>query len=615
MIARRKAGVTEQSASSAVRVYGGQVDAAFPERYPPGILWGASAMSLYDSRADLDVRRASLVLLGAVGFVLLIACVNLTNLFVARAVARTREVAVRMAIGASRLRVARQFLVESLLLTFLGGVSGLIVASVLLQGARLLLPDSDVFFSSPIAPGVARIRGAAGLTRIAATMIDLDWATKLFTVGIAVAAGLLMAVAPVLLASTLRPLEAIKASGGAGTARGFSGLGMRAVLVTTQVSLALVLLAGAGLMLKSAYRLQRTDIGVNPADVLTVRMELPSAEYTPETGLAFYLAVVERVRAIPGVESVGLGNCAPISGGCNGTSFWQPRVAPRRGPGVDPLVGINWATADYFSSLGIQLRRGRNFNDQDRVGRPKVAIVNEEAARTFWPNDTPLGKIIAVGQGGFTDGAEVIGVVSNVRYRTIETGPQPDVYVPISQSYRPFMTLFVRSCLNPTVLAATIRQEVRALDPSLPLADAKTMNERLGDAMWRTRIAVWLFSAFAVLALLLTAIGIFGVMSQTVSQRTPEIGVRMALGAESRDVLRLVLGRAALSAGVGLVVGLVLALGFTRVMTMLLYQVEPSDPSTFASMSAVLAAVAMLACYLPARRAARVDPLVALRYE
>jgi putative ABC transport system permease protein len=615
LIARRKATVTEEAAIGAVRVHGTQIDSAVPK--PPFLgpdPWGATAASLYDSRADADIRHASLILLGAVGFVLLIACVNLTNLLVAKAIARRREVAVRMAIGATRFRVARQFIVESMLLGALGAAAGLLLALALLDGAAMLLPAGEVFFRSPIAPGVPRITGAAGLTRISASMIELDAITFLFACGVAALASTLIALVPATQASSLRPVEAMKTGGGAGTARGFNVFGVRAVLVTTQIAFALVLLAGAGLMMKSAARLHGTGIGIDPDGVLTVTLALPRAGYNAERGAAFFSQLLDRVRALPGVESAGFGNCPPVSGGCNSTGIRFPREASR-GVGLAPLIGMYWATPDYFTTLGIQVLRGRNFTDRDRVGQPKVVLVSESAARAFWPNDSPIGKIIAVGMGGFDDGAEVVGVVSDVRYRTIETAPRPDVYVPVAQSYAQTLRLFVRSRLDAEELVSTIRREVWSLDPNLPLSEVKTMDERVGDAMWRTRVAAWLFSAFAGLALLLTAVGIFGVMSQTVSRRTPEIGVRMALGAQRRDVFNLVLRRAAVLTGVGITAGVAIALGLTQVLTALLYQTEPNDPSTFVFVALLLGLVALAACYVPARRATRVNPIVALRYE
>jgi putative ABC transport system permease protein len=616
LVARRRTGVTEPAAIGAVQLYGQHVDAAFSDRpVGPENAWGATAVSLDNSRVDADVRKASFILLGAVGFVLLIACVNLTNLIVAKAITRRREVAVRMAIGASRSRVARQFLAESLLLAGLGAASGLLMAVVLLDGAAALLPEADVFFRSPIAPGVPRTSGAAGLTRIGASMIELDAVTLLFTCGVAAMTAALIALVPALQASSLRPIDAVKTGGGSGTARGFHILGIRSVLVTTQIAIALVLLAGAGLMVKSAARLHRTAIGVDPEGVLTAMITLPGARYTSEAGGAVFSQLVERVRGLPGVESVGLGNCPPISGGCNATSFWLPSRGPRLGAGRDPIVGIHWTTPGYFSALRINVVQGRSFTDRDRPGQPNVVLVNETAARTFWPNDTPIGKIVAVGQGGFQAGAEVVGVVSDVRYSTIETAPRPDVYVPFAQSYVSRMRLFVRSRLDAEALLAAIRHEVRSLDPNLPLSEVKTMDGRVGDAMWRTRVAAWLFSAFAGLALLLTAVGIFGVMSQTVSHRTPEIGVRMALGAQGSDVLGLVLGRAGVLTAIGIGAGIAIALGLTQVMTALLYETEPGDPSTLALVALLLAVVALAACYLPARRASRVNPIVALRYE
>jgi predicted permease len=614
IVARRRADVPEAAAQAAVQVNGTQVAAQYPDNGGSSAAWRAVANSLASSRVDRDVRRASVIILGAVGFVLLIACVNLTNLLVAKAMGRRREVAVRTAIGASRARIVRQFAVESLVLATLGAAGGIAVASTLLAAAAALLPDPDVFLRTSIAPGVPRIIGAAGLTRIGASMIGFDAATLLFTSVVTVAAAALVSILPALQASSPRPADALKTgTSGAGT-RGFRGFNARAALVATEIALALVLLTGAGLMTKSSARLQGTGIGVQTDDILTARLDLPRSGYTPEKGIAFFQQFADRVRALPGVESVGLANCPPVSGGCNETIVgFTP--GNHVYTGKEPVVGVHWATPEYFSTLGIRLLRGRSFTDADRVGHPKVVVVNETAARRFWPNADPIGKNVTVGQGGFEDGAEVIGVVADVRYRVIEVAATPDVYVPLTQSYQSRMRLFVRSRVDPAHLAATLVHEARALDPNLPLSEIKTLKERVGDAMWRTRVSAWLLSAFAGLALLLTAIGIFGVMSQSVAQRTSEIGVRMALGAQTRDVLALVLGRAILVTGAGLLGGLAAALALARLLTAFLYEVHPSDPLTLMSVAALLGGVALVACYLPARRATRIDAVSALRME
>jgi putative ABC transport system permease protein len=614
VVARRKPGVAEAEATAAVRVYGNQIDEAYRDANRPGRSSSATATSLYASRADADVRAASLLLLGAVGFVLLIACVNLTNLLVAKAIARRRDVAIRVAIGAGRGRIARQFVVESLLLAGFGAFGGLLVAASMLAAAAAVLPDAEVFFRTSIAPGAPRITGAAGLTRVGAGMIGLDLATLLFTVGITMVTAFLVALVPAIHSSSIDPFETMKSGSGAVATRGFRGAGTRTVLVTVQIALALILLTGAGLMIRSASRLQATGIGVNTENVLTMRFDLPRASYTPESGTMFYNRLLERIQALPGVESVGLANCAPVSGGCNGTSIWFE--AQRRPGNPDPLVGIHWATPDYFPTMGISLIRGRNFTNHDRTGQPKVALVNEAAARAFWPNADPIGKTIRVGQGGFhEDGAEVIGIVGNVRYRTLETAATPDVYIPAWQSYQSRMRVFVRSGVDPSSLVTAVAREARALDPNLPPSEIKVMEERVGDAMWRTRIGAWLLTAFAGVALLLTAIGIFGVMAQSVAERTGEIGIRMALGAQSRDVVSLVLGRAALVTAIGLAIGIACALMLTRVMATFLYDVRPHDPATFVSVAMLLGFVALTACYIPARRATRVDAVVALKAE
>jgi putative ABC transport system permease protein len=610
LVASRKIGVTEATARAAVRVYGDQIGAIHPteDRTKP---WGASATSLYASRVDVDLKRAALVVFGAVGCVLLIACVNLTNLLVAGAIGRQREVAIRVALGAGRGRIARQFGIEGLLLACLGAVAGLVVASILLTAATKVLPDSDVFFRSAVTPGTPRIGGAAGLTRIGAGMIGLDGLTLAFTACLAALTAILVSMLPVLQASSLRLAQTLKTAGGTVTFRGSRGFGSRGALVAVEIALALVLLSGAGLMLKSAMHLRGTGLGVDASGVLTAGLSLAGASYRADTARTFYEQLAGRLRALPGVEAVGLGNCAPVSGGCNATGISFP---PRPRTPSSPLVGIYWATPDYFSVLRIPLRQGRQFTEHDRVGQPNVALVNESAARAFWPNGSAIGQKIGLGQG-FRDGAEVVGVVADVKYRAIEAVAGPQVYIPLAQSHNGNMRVFVRSSLDSASLVPAIAREVRALDPNLPLVGIKTMEALVGDAMWRTRVATWLLAAFAVLALLLTAIGVFGVMAQTVAQRTPEFGIRMALGAQKRDVLTLVLGRGAVVTAVGLTVGLACSLVSMRAIGALLYGVAPHDPATLVTVALMLGLVSLVACYIPARRATRVDAIVALRNE
>ena len=614
IVARRKHDVSEQTAASAVEVLGSQVDAAHARRDIGMPAWKARANSMYASRVDTDVRRVSLVLLGAVGFVLLIACVNLTNLVAARAMARRREVAVRVAIGASRGRIVRQFLAEAVVLSLFGAAGGLFVAFALLGAAAAVMPEPDVFFRSAVAPGTPRIAGASGLTRIGASMIGLDGMTLVFTVGVAVLTAMLVSLLPAAQASMLRPVDALKKGKAEGGARWIDS---RAVLVTAQIALALILLAGAGLMIRSAERLRETGIGVDPTGLVAVRIDLPSAAYDSNRGQQFYAQLLERVSALPGVRSAALGLCAPVSGGCNGTIAWFPPATQPLRNGRDPSVGIHWITPGFLKTLGVKLLRGRNISEQDRAGQPKVLLVSETAARRLWPNDDPIGKRMWAGQGsaGSGDASEVVGVVSDVRYRAIETAPVPDVYLPLAQSYQSRMRLFVRGALDPATLWSAIAREVHALDANLPLSELKTMDVRIADAMWRTRIGAWLLSAFAALALLLTAIGIFGVMAQAVTQRTPEIGIRMALGAQARDVLGLVLRRAAVVTAVGIIIGAGSALLLTRLLAAVLYGVEPGDPVTFVSVAGLLGVIALVAGYIPARRATRVDAIAALRAE
>jgi predicted permease len=607
VVGRRKPHIGETQAVAAAEVIGAQVTAAYDDKSLFGSATSAMIVPLADARTEQDIRRATLVLLGAVGFVLLIACVNLTTLVSTKVLGRTREVAIRIALGASRLRVARQLVVETTLLAAAGAAAGLLLATLLLGAAEAMLPDAETFFRAR--ESRQTMRGAAGLTQIAAGMIAFDAATFIFAAGAGLTCALLVAFLPAVQASVLRPIAALKAAASTVAGSSAARFDIRGSLVVAQIALALVLLAGAGLMSKSVWELRSIDTGINPDGVLRVRFALPGAP-TARERVSFSTALIDRVRAVPGVESAAIGNCTPAGGGCNATGIaFDGPFTPK--PGL-PLVGVYWASPDYFATLGVRLLRGRTFTAEDRIGRPKVALVNEAAARRFWPNADPIGRTISLGQGNFDDGAEVIGIVANVRYEGVESAPIPDVYVPILQSPGGGV-LFVRSRLEASALVASVRREVRALNPNAALTAIQTMDEIVGDAIWQPRASAWLLSAFAVLAVLLTAIGIFGVMAQTVSQRTAEFGIRLAIGAQSRDVLTLVLRRAAVMTGLGLAIGVAGAFLMSRLLASLLYNVTAHDPVTYAAVVVILGSVTLLAAYVPARRATRVDAMRTLR--
>jgi predicted permease len=444
--------------------------------------------------------------------------------------------------------------------------------------------------------------------------VALDTGVLLFTGCIAIITATLFGLGPAGRASSRVLTDAVKAGSAGSVSQGNRGAAVRNLMVVGEIAIALVLLTAGGLLVKSVVRLQSTALGFEPAGLMAVRIALPSPQYDPRRATQFLEQVVGRLGARPEVASVAYGNCPPVSGGCNGTMATFPD-RPRVARGAEPTVGVFWASPGYFDVLGVRVIKGRVFTGSDRVGAPRVVVINETAARQFWGNEDPIGKRIGVGQGGFGDGAEVVGVVADVRYGEVEAAVDPDVYLPLLQSMRSSGYLFVRGRVTPDALVPAIRTEVQAKDADLPLTEIKTMKERFGDATWRTRISAWLLGAFAALALLLAALGVYGVMTQGVQGRAREIGVRLALGAARADILRLVLGRALGIAAAGIVVGIALAVPSMRLLTALLYQVSPGDPLVFAALALLLLGVALLAGYLPARRAARVDPLRTLRTE
>jgi putative ABC transport system permease protein len=606
MIARLKPGANAEQARGAVALLGQRIAEAHPSRNSKG--WGAKARTLSEARLDPAIRKSVLVLFGAVSFVLLIACVNIANLLLARGSTRSREIAIRLAIGANRLRLVRQLLTESLLLAMLGAVASMALAWLGVRALDTINP------ANPSSAGNAFGRSVAGLTALGLGSIRLDSRALLFTFAVALATGILFGLAPALQGSRADVADALK-SGGAKPS-GLAGIRIltgKSVLVVTEVALAVVLLIGAGLMIKSFGRLIATRTGVDPNRVLTVRISLPGAVKPPEV-LAFFSQLEKRVAGMPGVVSAGLMNCHALAGGCNGTIIWF-RDKPPVPPGSEPFVGVHWASPDYFKTMKIPVLRGRGFTDSDRQGTPKVALINDTAARRFWPGEDPIGQHIGVGQGGFGDRVEVIGIVGDVRYGQMDEPPKPDVYISTLQSPRNSLILYARTAGNPTALVRGVRQEVHALNKDLPVFDTKTMTERISSATARARFSAVLLAVFAGIALALSAVGIYGVMSYVVTQRTREIGIRMALGAKQSDVLGLVLGRGTALAVAGIAIGMGGALASTRVLETMLYEVKPGDLETYVVIGGVLLMVALAASYIPARRATWVDPSSALRAE
>ena len=606
VVARRQADVTVEQAEAAARVLGGVVSREIGE--PSGEQrseWGAMAVSLNDERVDPLIRRSILLLLAAVGSVLLIVCLNLASLTLARGVARAREVAIRSALGASRLRIMRQLMAESVVLALVGGVLGTLVAYGTLSAGAAFLPDLRMVLPRNL---------SAGLTRVGLGLLGIDLASFVVIAGVTSLAALLFGLGPAWRASRRDPIDTMKTSTSGSVSHGTRGLSLRNLLVVGEMAIALVVLTAGGLMVKSVLRLQATELGFQPASLLSVRMVLPGPQYNPARASQFLMDLIERLESRPGMQSVAYGSCAPVTGGCNRTSAKFPgRVLPP--DRTETPIGVLWASPRYFETMGIRLLRGRLFTPHDRAGQPKVVVVNETAALTYWPGEDPIGKRIALGQGGFGDGAEVIGIVADVRYRAVETAVLPDAYLPLLQAPRAQGFLFVRTDGAPEAIVPQIRTEVQALDPNLPLIDVKMMATRFGEATWRQRSSAWLLGLFSLLALALAATGIYAVMAQGVEQRRREIGVRLALGAGRSDILRLIIGRVTAMAIAGIALGILIAVPAMQLLRALLYQVTPGDPSVFVGLAGVVLAVTLLAGYIPARRATRVDPLVTLRAE
>ena len=526
-----------------------------------------------------------------VALVLVIACANVANLLLARAVSRRREVAVRLSLGASRVRLIRQLLTESLLLALVAGIAGVVMAYWTMDVIMAFVPPVDL----PLDLG-----------------LRMDGTTLVFAIAVSVITGVLFGLAPALQASSPQMINALKEEGRSSSGGRTTGR-LRNALVVSQVAVCLVLLVGATLFLRSFIAAQTLSPGFDADRLVTASMDMFPSGYTGERYRDFQRRTLEAVQALPGVESAAFGSRIPLGfGGNSSTTVAIDGYQPRANEEI--VINYSMVSARYFATLGVAVRAGREYDDTDTATSPRTIVINEAMARRYWPDGNALGKIVRLGPNP----AEVIGIVADSKYNSINERPVPQLFLPMARTEVSTLRLFVRTGSDPSALVADVRQAVRTLDPNLPVYDARTVNEHVHGAMFAQRMAANLLGAMGVLALLLAAIGLYGVMAYAVTQRTQEMGIRLALGASPGSLLNMIVGQGMKLTTIGLVIGLALALtafGSIGAVRTLLPGISPLDPTTFIAVPAALAAIALLATWIPARRAGRVDPLVALRVD
>ena len=589
MIGRLKPGVTPTAAQSDLNVIASRLQKEYPATDAD------MQIDVIPLRQQItgDIRLALIVLFAAVGCVLLIACANVANLLLAKASGRQKEVAIRTALGATRLRIIRQLLTEGMLLGLAGGLLGSLLAVLVL---RQLVIFSPANVSIP-------------------DNIGIDWQVLAFTLVLSLVTSFVFGLAPALQASKLDLNETLK-EGGRGSSGGVKQNRLRSLLVITEVALALVLLIASGLMIKSFLRLQSVNPGFNPANLITLEMQLPENKYSDKDRQAiFQQQLVQRVAQVPGVQSVGTVDNLPFSGNEFNVGY-SIEGQPPLNAAERPRAFLRNVSPNYFEAMGIPLRKGRGFTESDNANAPAATIINETAARKFWPNEEPLGKRFKRGSvDSQNPWLTVVGVIGAVSHSSLQVASQPEVYLPFQQNPGLNLTLVARTSSDPKAFAGAVRREVSAMDNDLPVSNIKFMDEIVGKSVAQPRVYALLLGIFAGLALILAAIGIYGVISYSVTQRTHEIGIRMALGAQTRDVLALIIKQGMALALVGIFLGLLVSLALTRVLASQLYGVSSTDPVTYSAISLLLMFVALIACYIPALRATKVDPMIAVRYE
>ena len=553
--------------------------------------WGVNVVPLRTQFTG-EIRPALLVLLGAVAFVLLIACANVANLLLARAAARQKEMAVRTAIGADRGRIVRQLLTESVLLAAIGGIAGLLLAW---WGTGVLVSLSP-----------------SELTDLQQVQISVP--VLVFTLVVSLLTGVIFGMVPAFEATRFNLHESLK-EGSQNIGGGTRGHRMRGAFVILEIALALVLMVGAGLLIRSLGRLQSVDPGFNPKNLLTMRVNLPVRKYDSDRKrIDFFHQVLEGIRALPGVEAAGATNFLPFAGPHAGTLV-EIEGHPKLPPGEGLVTGSCVTDVNYFAAMQIPLKRGRLFTEQEAIEMRHVVVINEAFVRKNFPNEDPLGKRVTIYMKDENVPSEIIGIVGDNKHMGLDRESEPMAYWPHSELAYPFMTLVIRTPRDTAGIASAARKVIQTLDAEQPVADVRTIESLLADSVARARFNTLLLTIFAGVALILATVGIYGVMSYAVTQRTHEIGIRMALGAQSKDVLKLVVRNGLMLTVCGVAIGLAASLALSQILTSLLYGVSATDPLTFAAIPLLLASVALMACYLPAKRAAKVDPMNALRYE